>query len=98
MIKPANYNLYTSNGDRLIIIKPATKIMPGGNMRSTGVFGLNEGKVDLGDIVFDDKMNEWEYSCMGDLTHKQAEEIASFIKNYHEPDPEDRMMDEGMAV
>jgi len=98
MIKPANYNLYTNNGDRLIIIKPVTQIMPGGDIYSTGVFGLSEGSIDLGDIVFDDKMNEWEYSGMGDLTHKQAEEIARFIKNYHEPDPEDRMMDEGRIV
>jgi hypothetical protein len=50
--------------------------------------------VDLGDIVFDDNMNQWEYSGMGDLTHLQAEEIASFIKNYHEPDAEDRAFDE----
>ena len=94
MIKSAEYNLYTPDGDRAITIKPINQTIPGGNMYSTGVFQLSEGVVGLGDIVFDDNMNEWEYSGMGDLTHPQAEEIALFIKNYREPNPEDRNLDE----
>lgn len=98
MIKPANYNLYTDDGDRIITIKPVNKTIPGGNLYATGVFALSEGKVDLGDIVFDDDMNQWEYSGMGDLTHQQAEEIVAFIKTYQEPDTEDRELDENRFV
>ncbi len=94
MIKPTEYNLYTENGDRRITIKPIIQTIPGGNKYATGVFDLSEGAVGLGDIVFDDNMNEWEYSGMGDLTHQQAEEIAAFIKGYREPEPEDRELDE----
>ncbi|WP_184546378.1 hypothetical protein [Mucilaginibacter sp. FT3.2] len=94
MIKPANYNLYTEDGDRIIIITPVNQTIPGGNLYATGVFALSEGEIDLGDIVFDDDMNQWEYSGMGDLTHQQAEEIAGFIKNYQGPEAEDRELDE----
>jgi len=93
MTKPVDYTLYTADGDRYITINPVTQPATGGHIQPTGVFGLNEGMVDLGDIVFDDNMNQWEYSGMGDLTHLQAEEIASFIKNYHEPNAEDREFD-----
>jgi hypothetical protein len=94
MTQPVEYILYTADGDRNITINPVTNPIPGGNRQATGVFGLSEGLVDLGDIVFDDNMNQWEYSGMGDLTHPQAEEIASFIKSYHEPDGEGRELDE----
>jgi hypothetical protein len=49
---------------------------------ATGVFKLSEGNVSLGEIVFDNNMNQWEYTGMGDLTHEEAEEIANYIKNY----------------
>lgn len=94
MIRPTEYNLYRGGEEREITIKPLIRTIPGGNMYATGVFQLHEAEVGLGDIVFDDNMNEWEYSGMGDLTHPEAEEIANFIKNYHEPNPEDRAMDE----
>jgi len=94
MISPASYRLWTADGERHIIIKPVNRAIPGGHMQSTGVFALIEGNVDLGDIVFDDKMNEWEYSAMGDLTHEQAKEIAAFIKNYRGPEAEGRELDE----
>jgi hypothetical protein len=98
MIKQAEYNLYTEDGDRHITIKPHIETIPGGDKYATGVFALSEGAVGLGDIVFDDDMNQWEYSGIGDLTHPQAEEIAQFIKDYREPDAEDRELDENRIV
>jgi hypothetical protein len=58
MTKPVDYTLYTSNGDRFITINPVTEPTTGGHIQATGVFGLNEGMVDLGDIVFDDNMKK----------------------------------------
>jgi hypothetical protein len=80
MIKPADYSLYTSNGERPITIKPVNQILSDGSLYVTGVFKLSEGELDLGDIVFDDNMREWEYTGFGDLTHEQASEIAGYIQ------------------
>ncbi|MDN3549395.1 hypothetical protein [Mucilaginibacter aquaedulcis] len=80
MVKLANYNLYTPDGDRSISIKPVHQHLPGSSLNVTGVFKLKEGMVDLGEIVFDDEMRQWEYTGLGDLTHEQALEIATFIQ------------------
>ncbi len=82
MINETNYILETEDEDRAIIIRPYNQLIPGGDLYATGVFSLSEGDVGIGDIVFDDDMNQWEYTGMGDLTHEEAEEIASYIKNY----------------
>ena len=74
------YILQTEGGDRSISIQPVNEHIPGVDLPITGVFSLKEANADLGDIVFDDKMNQWEYTGMGDLTHKEAGEIAEFIK------------------
>ena len=81
MKNEAHYILQTEDGGRKIIIKPVNLHQPGNGLKVTGVFSLREGAADLGDIVFDDRMNQWEYTGMGDLTHQQAEEIAHFIQN-----------------
>ncbi|WPU93054.1 hypothetical protein SNE25_27420 [Mucilaginibacter sabulilitoris] len=81
MIKPVKYSLYTADGDRSITIKPGSPMLPGSTTHVTGVFKLSEGHVDLGEIVFDDSMHQWEYTGLGDLTHEQAGEIATYIKD-----------------
>ncbi|MDN5287593.1 MAG: hypothetical protein JWR38_3867 [Mucilaginibacter sp.] len=81
MIKPADYSLYTSDGERSITIKPVHQTIPDVTTQITGVFKLSEGEVDLGDIVFDDNMREWEYTGFGDLTHEQAAQIAKYIQD-----------------
>lgn len=81
MIKSADYNLYTPDGERFINIKPVNHAVPGVKLNVTGVFKLSEGKVSLGEIVFDDNMRAWEYTGFGDLTHKQAAEIAQYIQD-----------------
>lgn len=79
MVNTISYTLYRNDEERHIIIVPVNKSSNG--KYATGVFNLREGSVNLGNIVFDDHMNQWEYTGMGDLTHEEAAEIAVFIKN-----------------
>ena len=81
MKQPVIYDLDTEDGIRHITIQPVHQQIPGTDVYATGVFRLDEGETDLGDIVFDDNMNEWEYTCMGNLSHNEAKKIARFIKH-----------------
>jgi hypothetical protein len=81
MKKVVYYILETGEENRRIKIRPVKHIMPGTNQQASGVFSLSEGKTDIGDIVFDDKMGQWEYTGMGNLTHAEAQKIADFIKS-----------------
>ena len=74
------YILETDDGDRVIKINTYNPAVPGNGAYATGVFALQEGKTDLGDIVFDDNMRQWEYTGMGNLNHKEAARIAEFIQ------------------
>jgi hypothetical protein len=80
MTEPIYYTLYKDGEEHNITITPVNQNIPGGDVYVTGVFRLNEGGVGLGEIVFDDNMNQWEYTGMGDLNHRDAAEIAEFIK------------------
>ncbi|MDB5004054.1 MAG: hypothetical protein JWQ34_2279 [Mucilaginibacter sp.] len=80
MTEPINYTIYKDNEEHTIIITPVNQNIAGGDVYITGVFRLTEGEVGMGDIVFDDNMKQWEYTGMGDLTHKDAAEIAEFIQ------------------
>ncbi|SDP59520.1 hypothetical protein SAMN05428975_1980 [Mucilaginibacter sp. OK268] len=93
MIKPAEYKLYTADGERDITIKPVNQTISGGTLYVTGVFKLSEGEVGLGDIVFDDDLREWEYTGFGDLTHEQAAEIAKYIQDKTNQELTDEKMD-----
>ncbi|GAB2979623.1 hypothetical protein GCM10027049_13660 [Mucilaginibacter puniceus] len=75
------YTLETDNGDRDIKIHTYSSATTGNGAYATGVFALHEGETNLGDIVFDDKMKQWEYTGMGNLNHKEAERIAEFIQS-----------------
>jgi hypothetical protein len=82
MIDAIDYILYRDNEAHTITITPVNQNIPGGDLYVTGVFRLTEGEVGMGDIVFDDNMNQWEYTGMGDLNHEEAAEIAQFIKDH----------------
>ena len=75
------YILETDHGDRVIKVHTYIHATPGTGAYATGVFALQEGETNLGDIVFDDKMKQWEYTGMGNLTHNEAARIAEFIQN-----------------
>ena len=75
------YILETDDGDRVIKVNTYNHATPGTGDYATGVFALQEGENDLGYIVFDDKMKQWEYTGMGNLTHKEAAKIAQFIQS-----------------
>jgi hypothetical protein len=80
MTDPIYYTMYKDGEEHNITITPVNQNIPGGDLYVTGVFRLNEGEVGLGEIVFDDNMNQWEYTGMGDLNHRDAAEIAEFIQ------------------
>ena len=75
-----NYTLYTGDGKRSITIHTYNHATPCSGCYTEGVFAIHEGDTDLGDIVFDDNMNQWEYTGMGNLTHEEAAMIAGFIQ------------------
>jgi hypothetical protein len=81
MEKSVIYDLDTEDGIRQISIEAVHQPIPGTQVYAMGVFRLSEGETDLGDIVFDDDMHEWEYTCMGDLSHREAKKVARFIKH-----------------
>jgi hypothetical protein len=81
MKQPVIYDLDTDDGIRHITIQTVHQQIPGTDVYATGVFSLNEAEADLGDIVFDDNMHEWEYTGMGNLNHNEAKKIARFIKH-----------------
>jgi len=82
MTEATIFSLDIDGKEHLITITPLTKRISNGNLYLTGVYRLSEGKLNLGEIVFDDDMNEWEYTGMGDMNHTEAEEIARFIQGY----------------
>ncbi|MDB4904653.1 MAG: hypothetical protein JWQ63_3934, partial [Mucilaginibacter sp.] len=43
----------------------------------------------MGEIIFDEDMNEWEYNGIDALTYDEAAEIVEFIKNYKDPEGAD---------
>lgn len=80
MTEQINYIIYKDDEEHNITITPLNETLPTGDIYLTGVFKLTEGKVGLGDIVFDDNLKEWEYTGMGFLNHADAAEIAGFIQ------------------
>lgn len=92
MEKAVIFDLDTDDGIRQITIETVHQLIPGTHVYATGVFRLLEKETDLGDIVFDDNMQEWEYTCMGNLSHNQAKKIAGFIKHNFKP----KAADEGV--
>ena len=85
MINKVSYDLQTVNGPLHLNISPVNNVLPGGDFYSTGIYKLSNGTVGMGDIVFDEDMNNWSYDGMDELTYDEAAEIAGFIKNYKDP-------------
>jgi hypothetical protein len=83
MTDPLNYTIYKDGEEHTITITPINQNIAGGSLYSTGVFKLTEGAVGMGDIIFDDKMQQWEYTGLGDLNHQDAAEISGFIQVNH---------------
>ena len=88
MTQPMHYTIMLNGDEHHITINPVVETIHGSNKFVSGVFRLSEGHVSLGEIVFDDNMNQWEYTGEGGITHREAGEIADFIKRYKEPAPD----------
>jgi hypothetical protein len=89
MTNQVSYNITTVDGPLHITITPVNNLLPNGDYFATGVYKLSSGVVGMGDIVFDEEMDEWEYDGIDQLTYDEAEEIAGFIKNYKDPEGAD---------
>lgn len=85
MVSQTNYTIQTESGEVHLIISPVNAHLPNGDYYSTGVYKLHDGTVGMGDIRFDENMNNWSYNGMDELTYEEAAEVASFIKNYKDP-------------
>ncbi len=89
MINQVSYDIETIDGMRHITITPVISPISGGIFYATGVFKLNDGVVGMGDITFDEQMEDWEYDGIDALTLDEAGEIAEFIRNYKDPEGAD---------
>ena len=82
MTDPVNFRFDIDGVERLITITPRLDRGPDGALHPTGVFKLAEGHINMGEIVFDDELKQWEYTGLGNLTHMEAAKIARYIRNY----------------
>ncbi len=89
MVNQVSYDIDTTEGPVHLTITPVNEPVPGGNYFATGVYKLSDGPVGMGNITFDENMEEWEYDGIGELTYGEAAEIANFIKNYKDPEGAD---------
>jgi len=89
MINPTHYSIDLDGEKHVITITPVTHPIPGTNENIKGVFNLSEGAVDMGDIVFDDNMDQWEYTGLGHITHPEAAQIAGFIRSFKDINDEE---------
>lgn len=81
MTEPINYTIFKDDEEHFITITPANQGTPNGDIFITGIFRLTEGDVGMGEIIFDDKMQQWEYDGVGSyLNYQDAAEIAGFIQ------------------
>jgi hypothetical protein len=85
MINQTGYDIATTQGPVHLTITPINQLLPNGDYYATGVYKLSDGTVGMGDITFDEDMNEWEYDGIGELTYEEAAKVADFIKNYKDP-------------
>ncbi|GAA4333274.1 hypothetical protein GCM10023149_39940 [Mucilaginibacter gynuensis] len=88
MLAPVSYRLFHDGKYRVITIIPVNETLPNGMLHSTGVYKLSEGPVGLGEIVFDSKMENWEYNGFGDISYQQVNEIMLYIKRINEEQDE----------
>jgi hypothetical protein len=81
LTSPTSHKIHFDGVDREIHITPVIQHLPGGDMYyATGVYKLHEGSVGLGELVFDDDFDKWEYTGIGDLTHEETWQLVHFIK------------------
>lgn len=67
MTDPVIFGLDIDGFEREITITPQLNQSPDGELHPTGVFKITEGNVNMGELVFDDEMKQWEYTGMGPL-------------------------------
>jgi hypothetical protein len=89
MINQTSYDINTVDGPLHLRIIPVNQLLPNGDYYITGRYRLSNGVVGMGNITFDEKMEEWEYDGIGELTYDEAEKVAEFIRSYKDPEGAD---------
>ncbi len=84
MVNPAQYQLDTPGGERLIYIEPVYEEITGGDLFPTGRYILREANDEIGEIRLDGDTLEWDGN--GNLGFDAISRIASFIREYNEPE------------
>jgi hypothetical protein len=85
MINQTTYTVNTIDGPVQLTITPINNQLDNGDFYRTGVYRLTDGVVGMGEIIFDENMQEWNYEGMDELTWEEAADVARFIKNYKDP-------------
>lgn len=85
MITQTTYTINTIGGPVQLTISPINNQLDNGDFYRTGVYRLTSGVVGMGEITFDENMEEWSYDGMDELTWEEAAEVANFIKTYKDP-------------
>jgi hypothetical protein len=89
MINQVSYDIETVEGRLHLIITPVNNLLPTGDYYATGIYKLSYGIVGMGEITFDENIEEWSYEGLDGLTNDEAAEVAAFIKNYKDPEGAD---------
>lgn len=85
MISQTTYTVDTLDGPVQLTITPVNNLLDNGDFYNTGIYKLTNGVVGMGEIAFDENMDEWTYNGMDELTWEEAADVARFIKNYQDP-------------
>jgi len=85
MISQTTYTVATLDGPIQLTITPVNALLDNGDFYPTGVHRLTSGTVGMGEIVFDENMEDWTYNGMDELTWEEAADVARFIKDYVDP-------------
>lgn len=85
MINQTTYTINITTGTVELTITPVNSLLPNGDFYATGVYKLSDGAVGMGEIAFDENMEEWTYNGMDELNWEEAAEVAEFIKKYKDP-------------
>ena len=85
MISQTTYTVNTIDGPIELTITPVNAQLGNGDFYRTGVYRRANGVVGMGEIIFDENVEEWNYEGMDELTWEEASDVARFIKNYKDP-------------
>jgi len=86
MVNPAVCKLFTPGSERSITIEPVYEEIAGGDLFPTGRYLIAEAGNGAGEIRFTGDVVQWEWNGPGTMEDESVDRIASFIREYIEPE------------